>query len=68
MRNVKDLFFSRSTDFWGNSERKSYPGDSCVENQTATSLQDQHGINVLKNNKAENGEMVTENTFLIDGQ
>lgn len=27
---------------------KSYPGDSCVENQTATGLQNQHGIDVLR--------------------
>lgn len=48
--------------------RKSYPGDSCVENQTATSLQDQHGIDVLKNNKEENWEMVSQNTCLIASQ
>lgn len=36
------------------SDRKSYPGYSCVENQTATSLQDQHGIDVLKKNKRTN--------------
>lgn len=26
----------------------SYPGDSCVENQTATGLQNQHGIYILR--------------------
>lgn len=47
------------------SDRKSYPGDSCVENQTATSLQDQHGIDVLKNKKTGNWELVTQNTCYI---